>query len=66
MRQAARLRSLIAFIKGFKEQNPAARKVDVQQAIEERFAVVKERSIYRLEDGALRISGFLSEKCNCG
>ncbi len=52
----ARLRSLIAFIKGFKEQNPAAGKEDVQQAIEERFAVVKERSIYRLEDGALRIS----------
>ncbi|MBI1789549.1 MAG: hypothetical protein HYR60_18600 [Acidobacteria bacterium] len=52
----ARLQSLITFIRLFKEQNPAAVKEDVQAAIEAQFAVVKQRSVYLLEDGALRVS----------
>jgi len=52
----ARLRSLITYIRLFKQQHPAATKEDIQRAIEKQFAVVQERSVYRLEDGALRFS----------
>ncbi len=52
----ARLRGLIAFIAEFKRQNPTALKAGVQRTIERNFAVLKQRSVYKLEDGALRVS----------
>ena len=54
--EPAQLRSLITFIRRFKDHNPAAAQEDLRKAIEEQFAVVKERSICKLEDGALRLS----------
>ena len=47
---------MIAFIAEFKRQNPTALKAGVQRTIERNFAVLKQRSVYKLEDGALRVS----------
>ena len=54
--QPAELLPLLRFIEQYKEAHPAASKLDIQAAIGAEFQLTKQRSVYPLLDGAIRIS----------